>query len=818
MQQQSYQASTDNPIRIKHDAAITIATATSRKSTSWKNQDMLYSDFLKQVSSTVRTKETVAEYMKLPKSEQDEIKDVGGFVGGSLKGGRRKAESVAWRQIVTLDADFIQGDFWAGVTTTFDHACMIYSTHKHTSQKPRIRLVIPLAQPVSAEEYVAVAKKLAEQFGIDYFDDTTYQPHRLMYWASTSADGEFLFDYQDAEWVNPTDILNLYNDWRDPHEWPESSRQRESRKKLADKQGNPLEKSGTVGAFCRTYSITEAIEEFLSDVYTEAGDGRYTFVGGTTNGGLVLYDDLFAYSHHGTDPVSEKLVNAFDLVRIHLYGDMDADESEGTATTKLPSYAAMRERVKDLPKVKEAFAVERIQQAMNDFDGELDDVSSAPEETDLKWSAKLTMNDKGEIENTAQNIKLILDNAPQLKKTMGFNEFSKQPVALRDLPWRKLDKGIAWGNADDAQLRTYLDIVWDLRPSNQKVADVIEVVQQENAFHPVRDFLESCSWDGQSRVETVLIDYLGAADNDYTRAVTRMTFAAAVARIFEPGCKYDYMLTLVGAQGIGKSMLFNKLANGWYSDSLTSIGGKEAYEALHGVWIMEMAELAATRKAEVEAIKHFLTKQVDRYRVAYGKRTEEFPRQCIFIGTTNEDEFLRDKTGNRRFLPVPVKHGSKKSWADITSDEVKQIWAEAVQLYKNNEPRYLTDEVAEMALAMQNAHTEESSYTGQIIEFLERPITSDWYNKSIADRRLAMNQSHDFADEDEFGLGDGLQRDKICSLEIWCECLGKDRANFPPRERHEINGILATLDGWKKHSSTIRFGGEYGSQRGFVRK
>lgn len=803
------------PIKIKHDGSLTIATATNHRSVAWRNTDLLYSDFVKKVSTTVRTKETVAEYAKLSKAEQGEIKDVGGFVGGSLKGGRRKADTVAWRQLITLDADFIDGAFWDGVTTLFDNACLVYSTHKHTPKNPRLRLIIPLSRPVTPEEYVAVSKKLAEQFGIDYFDDTTYQPHRLMYWASTSSDGEFVFDYQDAEWLDPATVLAQYNDWRNPQEWPESSRQRESRKKMKDKQGNPLEKPGMIGAFNRTYSISEAIETFLADRYEPAGESRYTFLGGSTAGGLVVYDDEFAYSHHGTDPVSEQLVNAYDLVRLHLYNDLDDSAKEGTPVNKLPSTKEMNDFVRSLDTVKRLLVNERIKSAQDDFDIDFEESEGESIEENDDWKARLEISKSGELEVTASNLKLILDHDPNLKGCFGFNEFNRQPEALKDLPWRKLEKGKGWSNADDEDLRTYLDLVWGIRGSANKIADVLGGVQRSHAFHPVRDYLNSLAWDGVKRVESLLIDFLGAADSDYTRTVTRMTLAAAVARIFEPGCKFDYMLTLVGPQGLGKSMLFNRLGGAWFSDSLTSVSGKEAYEALHGVWLMEMGELAATRKAEVEAIKHFLTKQVDRYRVAYGKRPEEFPRQCIFIGTTNEYEFLRDRTGNRRFLPVPVQHSNGRIWSDLTQDEINQIWAEAVVLYQNDEPRHLDEAMAAAALDMQLAHTEESSYTGQIVNFLEKPITKDWYTKSLVERKLFL-QSGDFDDEFELDSNHLVERSKVCALEIWCECLGKDRGNFPSHERREINNILATIPGWKRHKTSMKFGSEYGTQRAFI--
>lgn len=810
---------TKDTLNLKYDGTLHVATAQSRKATTWKNTEMLWSDFAKKVSQTTRTPETVVEYKALTKATQDEIKDVGGFVGGSLKGGKRKADTVAWRQMLTLDADFIKGDFWDGVSLVFDNACLVYSTHKHSSSTPRLRLIIPLARPVSPEEYVAVSKKVAEQFGIDFFDDTTYQPHRLMYWPSTSTDGEYVFEYQDAEWLDPDDILSLYNDWRDPHEWPESSRQQESRKKMADKQGNPHLKPGMVGAFCRTYSIEEAIETFLSDKYEAAGAGRYTYVHGSTTGGLILYEDgLFAYSHHGTDPVSGQLVNSFDLVRLHLFHELDEDSKEGTPVNRKPSFKAMSDMAVKDEGVKQLLTKERIHAATDDFD-----VLPMDEEGDDEWVKRLEYNKAGELEANALNIKLILENDPNLKGKIGFDDFNKQPAVLGSLPWRKVEGNSLWGNSDDQDLRTYLDLVWGIRFGVGKIEDVLGGVMRANTFHPVLDYLNGLTWDGTKRIDTLLIEYLGAEDTTYTRAVTRKVLAAAVARVFVPGIKFDYMLTLVGEQGLGKSMLFDRLGGEWFSDSLTSIHGKEAYEALHGVWIMEMGELAATRKAEVEAIKQFLTKRADRYRVAYGKRPEEFKRQCIFIGTTNERDFLKDKTGNRRFWPVPVnRNRMTKTWRDLDKETVGQIWAEAVTLYKAGEPLFLEGEEEAAAAAMQQSHTEESPYFGLIQDFLERKLPKNWDELDLVSRQQFIH-GEDIEDDEQEGIEqDHVNREKVCALEIWCELFRNDMRRFPMAERREINDCLRRIPGWKAYdnskSGNMRFGKLYGLQRAYVRK
>lgn len=807
--------------KLTFDGSVGIATATSRTSVKWKNEELLWSDFVKRLSSTVRTKETLADYLKLPKSEQDEIKDVGGFVGGSLKGGRRKADSVAWRQVVTLDADFVKGDLWSVIEMMFDHAGLIYSTHKHLEDKPRVRFVFPLSRAVTAEEYVAVSKRIAADIGIDMFDDTTYQPHRLMYWPSTSIDGDYVFEVQDAEWLNPDEVLARYVDWRDPLEWPESSRQSQLQKKMADKQGDPTTKRGMVGAFCRAYSIDEAMETFLPGSYEPFGDSRYTYVDGSTAGGLILYDNgKFAYSHHGTDPVSGLLVNSFDLVRLHKFADLDDEARVGTPVSRMPSMLAMNELARGDDLVKTLLIEERLTSAAEDFgddDSEAQEhyefVTADPE--DKKWMTKLTIDRQGGIEETRTNLLLILQNDPHIKNKFALNEFSQRALVKSKLPWRDVKKNDYFNDFDEAGLRNYLENVYQIS-SPGKTQDALAQVFHQEKFHPIVQYLESLSWDKVERLDTLLIDTLGAEDSEFNRAITRKAFVAAVARVMRPGCKFDYMLTLVGAQGLGKSSILAKMGGEWFSDSLTTVTGKEAYEQLQGAWIVEMGELSAARKADVESIKHFLTKRIDRFRVAYGKHVNDFPRQCIFVGTTNDVEFLRDQTGNRRFWVMPVgKQSVKRAWNTLTKDEVNQLWAEAVHWFNENEPLYLSNELEETAREIQLGHSEMSTRIGQIEEYLESKVPENWIDMTIAERRVFLNG--DFASEDT----GTILRDRICALELWVELFEGNSKNFPALDRREINGILRNLKGWTRYegssTGTLRFGKEFGIQKAYLR-
>lgn len=795
-------------IQVSHNCSLNIATGTNRLTKKWKNQSLDWDAFLSRLARPTRTQETTAEYAKLPKSERDKIKDVGGFVGGYLKQGRRKADAVANRSLITLDADSVESDIWLNVQLIYGYAAAMYSTHSHTSEKPRLRLIIPLNRPVTAEEYQPLARKVAEKFGMDNFDDTTYQPERMMYWPSAPRDGEYIFEYQDGAFLNPDDILSEYLDWTDSTSWPESSRSHGIRERQAKKQGDPLAKKGVIGAFCRTYDIRSAIETFLDDVYSATDkDDRFTYLDGSTNGGLVLYDDKFAYSHHGTDPVGDKLSNAFDLVRIHKFGDLDEDAKDGTPVNKLPSFKAMREFVLQDEKAKGLLVKERMQEAAEDFEG------VEVETADDSWTKLLSLDEGGQIESSAMNLELIFKNDVNLSGKVAFDTFAQRLVLRQNLPWRQIGEQKFWKDSDEAGLRVYIEKVYGISHRG-KIEDAFMQEVERHQFHPVRAYLDELEWDGVERLEMLLVDYLGAEDTAYTRMVTRKVLSAAVARVYKPGVKFDNMLTLTGAQGIGKSSLADILAGPWFSDTLDNIGGKDAYEALQGVWIMELGELKATKKADIEATKHFISKREDEFRVAYGRNKSYFPRQCIFWGTSNDYEFLHDRTGNRRFWPVAVGKQKRKYrvW-DIDETVRGQIWAEAKYFFEKGEKLYLTDAEEATAKEHQALHTVENALEGMIEQYINTPIPEDWYKRSIPERRSFIK-----GQDGEMSEKGAQERTKVCTMEIWCELLDGDPKSLLPVKAKEIRSILENLEGWEKHSSALRFGAAYGTQRAYFRK
>lgn len=792
---------------------LCIATGASRTAKVWKNTALAWEDLVKRLSQTSRTSETQGEYRNMTKAQQDAIKDVGGFVGGRLRGGSRKAGNVEFRDILTLDADFAAGDFCAQLELFLSCAWCVYSTHKHTPERPRLRLLIPLDRPVSAEEYEAIARKLAEEIGIDQFDDTTYQPHRLMYWPSTSTDGDYVFQTAEGAFLSADVMLAKYQDWHDVTEWPASGRTRKNRERLLKKQEDPTGKNGIIGAFCRSYSVEEAMERFLPGVYTPcAAPDRYTYAAGSTAAGAVVYDDgKFLYSNHATDPAGGTLCNAFDLVRLHRFGELDDEAAEGTPAAKLPSYLKMRELAAGDEKVRLRLQEERMEEMRRDFGNIL--TEETPESGE--WALLLEVDQKGRCVPSINNAKVILMHDTMLKGKIRRNEFTRKYKVFGGVPWEKENKERDWTDADDAGLRHYMEQVYQIR-GKSIIEDAWTLAANENRYHPVRDYLNGVAWDGVPRLETLFIDYLGAEDNAYTRAVTKMALVAAVARIFVPGIKYDTVLVLVGPQGCGKSYILKRLGGEWFSDSLTTVQGKEAFEQIQGFWIIEMAELAALKKYEVETIKLFTAKSEDAYRAAYGHHVETHKRQCVFFGTTNTYDFLKDMTGNRRFWPVDVEpeRAQKDLWTDFTDEEVRQVWAEAVCLFRQNEKIHIDDRALKrMAEEAQDRHLEESPLAGAVKGYLDRLLPEDWETMDLSARRMFMQN-----DGFEMDIHAEKQREKVCALEVWCELLNGEKKDLTRQKSREINDVIEKTGEWERAKTNQRFGDLYGTQKGFYRK
>ena len=752
-----------------------IAYGNSRMEKRWKNNEISWDDFCRRVSTTQTTTETVEEYRKMTKPQQDAVKDVGGFVGGHLRGGRRKTGTVLCRSMLTLDMDHGTPDILDELSLFNSHELCVYSTHKHTPEAPRLRLIFPLKRDVSEEEYPALARKVAQEIGMDLFDETTYQPHRLMYWPSTSRNGEYVYQVMDGDILDPDAYLGMYDDWRDVSTWPVSSRESEAVKKAAKQQADPLAKTGVVGAFCRTYPIREAIEKFLPDVYApSAMEGRYDYIPADSSAGVIIIDEKFAYSFHATDPACGQLLNAFDAVRVHKFPDDDPKKS----------YNAMAEFAVADERVKLRIFEEKRQAAAEDFD-------EADPDT---WKKQLQYEKKSmELKNNLHNLMLILENDENLKGIV-FNQLADGMEIRGKVPWPHPAK--FWRDADDAQLICYVDAAYGTFSARNYDIAVTKAVD-DRSYHPIREFFETLpDWDGVERADTLLVDYLGAEDTPYVRAVTRKELCAAYCRVYHPGIKFDSMIVLNGDQGIGKSTLIAKLGGEWYSDSLnlSDMNDKTAAEKLQGYWIMEIGELAGMRKADLDKVKAFISRQDDKYRASFGRRVTPHPRQCVFFGTTNsQNGYLRDITGNRRYWNVKVPgNGKYKPW-DMDADTVKQVWAEVMVYAKAGEKLYLPPELEAYAKEEQRAAMERADREGLVQEYLDMLLPDTWDSMDVYKRRDYVR------DADDPMRPDGIvRRMEVSNMEIWCECFGKAKEDMKPSDSYSIAAIMERMDGWSR--------------------
>lgn len=403
-------------------------------------------------------------------------------------------------------------------------------------------------------------------------------------------------------------------------------------------------------------------------------------------------------------------------------------------------------------------------------------------------------NDKGNIKQTIANMCEAIEYDEKLWGHIKYNKLSYSPFVFGDLPWEHQDQYREWNNADDSNLKSYIENKYGLK-SMDKIMEALNIVINRNQFNPVVDLLEDIyknKWDkNNGHIENLLPDYLGVEKNRYHTECMRLFMLGAISRAYYPGCKFDYMPVFIGKQGVGKSTFLRLLSlnNAWYNDNFNTVEGDKAPEKLRGMWMVELAELLATKKAkEVESIKAFLTSTVDTYRPPYGRRTEQRPRVCVFAGTTNNDHFLTDRTGNRRFLPIMTrKEHVKKSMfenKEAVQKDFENAWGEAMDIFMkaNRDPELvLPTDLQEYVEEQQAGYMEEDVRVGLVQEWLDQ-----------------------------------TSKDKVCVAMIYEHALGnKDKkpSRFESTELHSI--MLNCIKGWQKvknnNGGRTRCG-EYGTQ------
>ncbi|MBR6172396.1 MAG: hypothetical protein IKQ49_04430 [Eubacterium sp.] len=793
---------------------LSIAYGNSRNAKVWTNKTITWENLKIRLRNPLRTAETVEAYKTMKKADRDMAKDHGGFVAGLLKEGKRQIDHVLSRSMITLDGDSLTKDFVCDFARRMPYASLLYSTHSSTPEAPRARIIVPLSRDVAPEEFIAVSRYLAKELGMDMFDVCSYRANQLMYWPSCPMDGEYLFYEVGKPWMNPDALLSLHPEWRDPTLLPTSSREITAndfgRKEVQD----PLTKDGIVGVFNRTYyPIQKAIDVFLSDVYEPSADpDRYHYIPSDSGPGVVIKQDgKFIYSHHASDPACMKLYNAFDIVRIHKFGLQD----EKASFTKMADLAVRDAEVKlQIFREKNKGAAEDFREeppAGNDAGSTTAEPIGVISEDD--WRKKLTYNPKVmRVENTLQNLVLILQNDPLLTNIV-FNRLNDGLEIIGEVPWNHPSR--FWRDADDAQLICYLDETYGTFSQRNYMAAIAKVAD-DRSYHPICSMFESLpGWDGEERAEKLLIEYLGAEDNEYVRAVTKKTLCAAYMRVYHPGIKFDYILVLNGPQGIGKSTLISKLGMKWYSDSLavSDMNDKTAAEKLQGYWIQEISEMAGMKKADLERVKAFISRQDDSFRASFGRRVTPHPRQCVFFGTTNSEKgYLRDITGNRRFWNVRVSgQGVRKPW-ELDEETIRQVWAEVKEIAGNGEPLYLSYNLEKLARIEQRMVLETDDREGLIRAYLERLLPEDWYDWDIYKRRNYIRDPEDPTQP----VGKN-QRMHVSNLEIWVECLGKQAGDLRMADSYSLTAVMQRIEGWEKDGTCVR-DKVYGRQRVYIRE
>ena len=842
-----------------------------------------WAKFCDRHSKPTRTKELRKAFDKMSKEEQDELKSIDGWeIGAQLKDGVRRRQNIRPR-------DYALPEFLTliemGLLPISEFEFFVHSTRRHTSEKPRIRLFMPLASKVAADDYPAISRIFAFRAeGVQPMtqdDPVSFRPAQLMFKPTASANGEFWsFRNEGAVFDPKTDAADWFRaQGGDPEDYsnlPKCESEDELRKS-ADKAEDPTSKKGPVGDWCRAYDVFAAIDKFLPDCYAPTGEAsnkpRYTYLKGTSTSGAVVEDDgLFLYSHHGSDPCADMLVNSFDLVRIHKFGDLDEDKDlKDVMPTKWPSYKAMIE----FAAADDGFRKSRIESRYGALMASFEDISDPDEPEDEEtaesddtldddvesvmgdfsargsgspgdgpetpktdkaakpktkrpkkekpakdWvTEELSLDEKGAIQSSAPNAAIIIHNDPRLWGRIAFNGFTRQIVCLKSIkpnipicpPFVCHDttNGERWQDFNDIILRLMLEAPnaegqgYGLRISDRDLNAAVVSAARRNEFHPIREYLETLEWDGESRVDSLFADYLGVEDNPYHREAARWTLLASVARIFEPGHKFDYAPIIQGPTGIRKSSFIKALYSpAWFGELHCKLDDQQQVaETIGDMWDGELPELTGFHKSDFNAAKAFMRRQHDDVRMAYDRRVTEFPRQAVFWGTTNDSKYLKDPTGNRSYWPVICGEDLTAIDTNRLARERDQIWAEAVALYRvmrENQPAgdlplTLTDPIAQqIALSLQEgARTMDMHelWALEINDWLETPIhRSQFLAELTGDRSYRA-----FAEDDD----DPMVVRCVYSLKQAVEfVLKKDRGVADTQTSSNIQKAMELVSGW----------------------
>ena len=610
---------------MQNNRQLTVYTASSRTVSRLQETPMSVYELFERLRQSQTLAVTHDGFMNLKKSQQDDLKDIGGYIPGQLRDGRRRKGCVIARSAAVLDADNL---------------------------------------PVGGTENFAAS---VAGLGCCYcIDRTTIESGRIMFWPAHCEDVEPVFYGEDRPFLDPLQLLERTPDWRDPGTWPRFPGEAADLEKLLRKrrQQDPESKTGVVGAFCRAYDIPAAMDRFLPGVYESAGEGRYTFAAGSTAGGAVLYDNgKFLYSHHATDPCGGQLVNAWDMVRLHKFGALDDEAKPGTKGISLPSFKAMA----DLTQSDDAAGNELAKEAFGR--------ASAGVEMQDEDAALALGRCAGEPFSLG-----ILRTALKALGIVARHNLVTGRAEIEGLPERYSKENAA--NVLPVLLLDTLRAVGVKGVNKTLVMDYLSVALDENRYNPVLDMLHATVWDGLPRFST-LADILYISPDSFHALLLRKWLIQSVAMSHntpervEPA---DGVLVLQGGQGFGKTQFLRRLAikHEWFSEGVKlDLRNKDDIVRAISAWITEFGELDETLKYGQSGLKSFITQRVDKVRLPYAREYSNMPRRTSFCATVNPGQFLKDETGDRRMWVIPVTDINDKLLLELPDEWFIQLWAEA---------------------------------------------------------------------------------------------------------------------------------------------
>lgn len=757
-----------------------IAIGTKVDDSQPKNYKWDWPQIVERLKNVTYAEHTARRYAEMSKKERTKAKDVGYFIGGLTV--KRK---VTYRQLLVLDIDYpVEGTLDALRDWLRGKNYVIHSTHTSTDKEPRYRVVTTLSRFVVAEEYGAIMRMLHEKLELP-IDIATFDFNRIMFLPSVPKDVKYFFECSFGESIDVVDLLDKSDEWRDL-----SGLSVPKNVQVQD----PKYKGGIIGAFCMKYPIREAIDTFLSDVWKKERNGRYTLAGASTYGGGVIYEDKYLYSNHSTDPHLGRSHNSYDAVRLYKFGEGKVGNA---------GMAALCESLGIKPDSGRPHAL--TVEGMED------------EEAKAILQERLDIDNKGMLRKSLKNAKVILEYDPHVRDIFAYDLFSEMPVLKRMPPWREYDQRIEdedckdvrayteMEDVDESYLRLYFEEKYDFE-SRQVLQDALLITEHQNAFHPIRDYLNSLEWDGVKRLEKIFIDCFGVPDTLYAREVGIKFFTGAVRRVFIPSAKMDYIPVLVSDEGMGKSRFIKRMAKIWGSDTFyTFNGGKEAYEQLRGVWLLEIPELNGVQSRGTNSRKAFVTKGSDRYRSAYLKYTKTYKRQCVFIASSNDIIFLDDPSEDgRRWWGLMCNKDKIK--IDVHSDEflelVNKYWAEAVHYYKMGVLPMLSRAADSEAKSLRTVHKTENMEQGALIDYLNMPVPDDWYEKDTFEHKVYFDNGPT--------SWYGTPRKYICNAEVAREFFGYERKELNTSVGRKVSDAIEQTKLFRRTGGKQRFG-EYGS-------